>query len=748
MRALFRGVLVTLLLLVASAASAQTKTEVPQGEIGALLRFLASKQETKCTERCFTLDRLKLRGSPNGTLGFEMEGSVLANHAVAIPLFGPPDKLRIEAVTDDGKPASVGFENGHYYVMTASKRFALKGSLTLTKDLALDIPGPLNTLEADLTSGRVVEGARLAGLSGTTIHFDSGAGTVSEEPTVFQLSRAVRVLREIGFEYRLTMRSGSDLGVVRLPLAYGEKVLEVSGSTGWKVEGTELVLPTAGKSAVVTITGTLADATRSFSPDARSPYEWWLLESDAEHRLTVSGDAKQLDAVESPIPKTQPTGRLFLVKRGEKMSLQVQTLASLEALAAVVREHMRTVVLTQDGDLVSDDVLRYENNGVDFLAYGAAGRPIFLATDGSAERILRKDSDATAMMIPLRKGAHAARVQSLSRGSVALLFGRLDVPTTDHALTASRATVTIGLPARVHPIAVLGGDRTQWLVPPDVGIAAVVSLVLAWLVMTTRRDRVLLGLSLFGLSFVSIPAFGVVSGGVVLVMAIRLAARKLRGRPQAIRLALGGSFAALALVALVTFASTADKSGPVPAVQTEATVPADRPANAMTGEALHKAEEPNDNNQLGNHAALKSPADKGVAGDDDGKSKWKEHEKGASKDGGEKAGFLATDLEFGRFRLIGDGRLDGVAPVALSLPGFERSVVVSRELVTRDRPFQPAVLYLTETAILATGGVWLLVVGMLVISQRARLLALRDAILSLAAPTKSDDAARAPTPAE
>ncbi len=38
-------------------------------------------------------------------------------------------------------------------------------------------------------------------------------------------------------EYRLVMRSGSDLGVVRLPLAFGEKVLDVAGASGFRVEG-------------------------------------------------------------------------------------------------------------------------------------------------------------------------------------------------------------------------------------------------------------------------------------------------------------------------------------------------------------------------------------------------------------------------------------------------------------------------------------------------------------------------------
>ena len=70
------------------------------------------------------------------------------------------------------------------------------------------IAGPLNTLEADVSGGRVVEGAHISGVTGATIHFSRDGGAAQPQgPTVFQLSRAVRVGREISFEYRLVMRS-------------------------------------------------------------------------------------------------------------------------------------------------------------------------------------------------------------------------------------------------------------------------------------------------------------------------------------------------------------------------------------------------------------------------------------------------------------------------------------------------------------------------------------------------------------
>src|SRR5262249_18732867 len=160
-----------------------------------------------------------------------------------------------------------------------SRRFVVRGKLTLGDDLALTIPGPLNSFEAKLRSGRVVEGTTLSGVEAATLHFDREIADTTSGPPVFELSRALRVGHETTFEYRLSLRSGAELGVVRLPLRYGEKVLDVEGATGWKLEGNDLVLPTNGKTADVVIHGTMA-APRDIAPDERSTSEWWLVESD------------------------------------------------------------------------------------------------------------------------------------------------------------------------------------------------------------------------------------------------------------------------------------------------------------------------------------------------------------------------------------------------------------------------------------------------------------------------------------
>lgn len=658
------------------------------------------KPPPKCTEKCFVVTKLTLDGSvSSGTLGFVVEGAVLAEHPVAIPLFGSPNKIGIDSVIDNGKPAAVGFEGDHYFAMTSTKQFSIKGKLSLDKDLALSIPGPVNILETKLSAGRLVEGSKLSGLSATTVHFDGGETVKATEPTVFQLSRAFRVLRETGFEYRLVMRSGNDLGVIRLPLNLGEKVLEVSGSTGWKVEGSELVLPTAGNAASIAIVGTFAEPPKQLTPDARSSYEWWLVESDAEHRVlasTTASSAKQVDSAESPLPRTQASSRLFLAKRGESLDLSVQTLTSTEALAAVVRDHLRSVVLTARGDWVLDEQLTYENNGVDHLLFSPAGRAIFLSTDGVSERLMRGDNDQ--LMIGLRKGTHTVRVQSLSTANLSKLFGVTTVPTPDHPLTTSRTSLNLGLPHHIIPLALFGGDRSVWLVSVEHFFAVGIAIIAAWLAASTRRDRVLLAIGLSGVWFVAQPVFVATIAAMAVMVLLRIAGRLLKGSTQQIaRVAIVG---AAGLVVLMTF-------------------------------AVHKSYD-----AAPKYRALDVPPQTVPAGDD-----------GKNMDAVEKTTVLikkADESMVGNFAAqnAGPGILRGVAPVALPLPSADRYVGAARELVTRERPFQPRLVYVTTVALLPFAGLWLLSIAALAFVHRAKLIALRARFRELLAREP------APTPAE
>jgi hypothetical protein len=667
-------------------------------ELEALGAWVAKHKGPACTERCFALTRLRLTGSASsGSLKFELEGNLLVDGPLAVPLFGTPGHVRIEQATEGGKPAAIGFEGDHYFYAATSRRFALKGTLALDDDRALSIPGPLNTLEADLADGRCVEGARLSGLRGTTIHFDRALGTQpSVEPTVFQLSRAVRVGREIDFEYKLVMRSGSDLGVVRLPLPFGERVLDVSGAGGFRLEGTTLLLPTSGHSADIRITGTLAQA-GSFKPDDRSPYEWWLFESDAEHRVTVKGEARQLDSAESPIVRKLPTSRLYLAQRGQTLDVSIQTLSSVDVLAAVVRSHDRTVVLTQKGDLVSDETLGYENNGIDYLFMKPDGRPIYLATDGKAERIMHKEKGAEEVMVPLRTGSHTVRMQALAETTALGLAGRIEVPLATYPLTASRVGVTLGVPAFVYPLAFLGGDRPYWFLDDGDFIALGISLVLAFLVLRGWPRRVLGALALYGLWFMAEALFVGAVGLVILVAFFWLLGRLLSGKKLLLAVAalvMGGGF-----VLLIAMVGVAMRPGAAPRRQEAmpASPPAAEPAQSVA-ESLEKSRDD------GAVDAKSVPAG--------GRAKSGAYDR--------RGNFMAQDAA--------GGVLEGVTPVALTLPQYERSVYATRELVTRERPFRPVLVYATAWAVWPLVVGWLLCIVALIRLYRPALVALSERI--------------------
>ena len=680
-------------------------------ELESVATWLAQRNASAaCTEHCFVLTRLHLGGAADGEMRFSLEGAVLADKPVAVPLFGPPTHAHIDRVTENGKPAAVGFEQDHWFVLTASRRFVIEGTLSLEGDLALTLPGPLDALDAELTRGRVVEGAHLSGLVGATVHFDRDAvSSPAEEPPVFQLSRAVRIGRETTFEYRLVMRSGKDLGVVRLPLAFGEKVLDVQGSTGWTLQGSEIVLPTAGRSAQVTITGALASVTR-VEPDARSSYEWWLVESDAEHRLTVKGDARQIDTSQSPIARTQPSARLFMVGRGQHIDIAAQALVATEALAAVVREHDRTLVLTARGDLVADDTLSYENDGIDWLTWPPTGRAVFLATDGKAERVMRAADGAGEVLVPLRVGSHSVHLQSMDMESLGLFGGSMTVPTPTHALATSRATLTLGLPGRLHPVAVLGGDRPWLAFGAEDALALAASLVIALLALRGRLRRTLGAVALGGFWLLSAGAWALLVGAGVVSVAAWAASRLLPRGPR---------LAAAAAIGVAAFVLGLASMGRHSAPRSTTTVTTED-IGGLAGD-LKKADLEKSKQQLDQDVTIPLAAQVAL----DGKEGWM----------GQVNGRVVLD----------GGIVQGVAPVALPLPAYERSIVITRELVTRDRPLTLHLVYLTTTGLAPLVGLWLICLlwlGRLYSVEIARLVrALRE---RLARRPESDPGTQAP----
>jgi hypothetical protein len=621
----------------------------------------------ECDKGCFVLSSMSLHGAVGEPLAFELHGSVLFEGGVVkVPLFGPSNEVRLDDLSlGSGDKPVIGFEADHYYLLTAAPSFVLRGTVTLSSDQMLTVAGPLVSLDAKLSQGRLVEGSRLSGLTATTLHFDpmtpeSASEAESRTPKIFRLSRSLRIGKEVGFTYRLVMSQATPLGVVRLPLAYGEKVHEVAGAPGWTADALELSLPTTGNAADVTVSGVLnapaKEGVQSFGTDERSAYEWWLVESDPDFRVELGGEAKLVDNAQSPVPPTLPTARTYLVQRGQHLEVDAKSLVRGEVLAAVARMQHRFVSVTAGGEIIGDETIEYDNNGLDHLAFTPAGQPIYSSTDGQPGRILHTQAGSLEMLVPLGAGTHRLRVQTLSQARFLPLLGAMTVPMSDYPLTTSAVEVTIGLPPEIRPMALLGGDHARWAFGRGDGVAALLGIGLACFGFRTRRTRILGSVATVGLWLVSREAFVVATATLFVAGAVFLGSRFLRGN----RL-LGVS--AVALLCSMFAAKWALAGNAV-----------DEPRRELFVE-LPSIPQP--------ETSRPDPSFRG-----------------------------AVDTKA------------AVTPVSLSLPTSERYVRTSRQLVTSKHAFVPCLLYVTPSLLALLELAWLAVVGFLIFAHRAPIAAL------------------------
>jgi hypothetical protein len=625
-----------------------------------------------CSDDCWQLAHLTIRGSVNGPMTFELKGTVRAHEEQKIPLFGPPSQLRLDDLSMDGGLPTVTFDTERYYLITKARSFTLRGRMTLGSDQMISIVGPLLALDAPLTKGRLVEGEKLSGLSTTVLHFDpmtddaSSQAAKPQKPPVFRLSRSVRFGSDTSFVYRLVASHTSDLGLIRLPLAFGEKVHDVQGSTGWQVDGGELTLPTSGKEAEVTISGSLPPAAgpgappRIFKTDERSAYEWWMIEADPEHRVAVGGEGKLVETTQSPIPPTMPGSRVYLVQRNQALEVDSRSLVRGDVLAAVARTNQRFVAVTGTGEMISDESIMFDNNGLEHLLVAPAGKAMYLSTDGAAQPILHTQTGVPDVLVPLRPGSHKLRVQALADVRLWPLAGALKVPSSNYPIATSRMEVTVGLPDGVHPVAVLGGDRARWAFARGDLLALALGIAVACFGFRTNKTRALGAVVTAGLWFVSREGFVFASAGLFVVGAIFLASRFVRGTKLLV-----ASGAVLVAALLGGRWALADGA-------------AAEPTREMFVE----------------YPTIPSP----------------------------EITHAATAV---------DGSLDtkaGITPVSLSIPISERYVQSSRQLVTKERPFAMRIVYVTSNLVTGLQLAWLVMLGLLAWMHRDRLAGLRTRI--------------------
>jgi hypothetical protein len=253
--------------------------------------------------------------------------------------------------------------------------------------------------------------------------------------------------------------------------------------------------------------------------------------------------------------------------------------------------------------------------------------------------------------------------------------------------------VRLGLPALVYPLAFLGGDRAEWFLDEGDVIAVLIAAAVAWLALRGWRRRVLGTIALGGLWFISEALFVTIVVCIVLGAALWVLARLLAGRKYAWMLALvvlGGGFVLLMGVMSVVLTPR------------------------FKSASVHEPASPSPPAEVSSD--MREQAVGAGAGKDDAPAPQRAKAEGY----GRRGNFMAQDAA--------GGVLEGVTPVALTLPQYERSVYATRELVTRERPFRPVLVYATAWAAWPLGMGWLLCVALLLRIHRPELRAVSSRI--------------------
>jgi hypothetical protein len=224
-----------------------------------------------------------------------------------------------------------------------------------------------------------------------------------------------------------------------------------------------------------------------------------------------------------------PGSRVYLVQRNTQIEVDSKSLVRGDVLAAVARTNRRFVAITGTGELISDEAIAFDNNGLEHLMVSPAGKAMYLSTDGAAQRILHTEAGASDVLVPIRPGSHTLRVQSLADVSLWSIAGAVKVPGSNYPIATSSMEVTVGLPESMHPVAVLGGDRARWAVSRADLLALALGALVACFGFRTRKTRALGALVTAGLWFVSREGFVFASGGLFVVGSIFLASRFIRG---------------------------------------------------------------------------------------------------------------------------------------------------------------------------------------------------------------------------
>ncbi|WP_394836560.1 hypothetical protein LVJ94_06590 [Pendulispora rubella] len=539
-----RALLVSLCAFV-SSVDAQAEPTL-SGSIEEIRAWVDEHREaTECSQHGSILEQLTISSDNEKRVAhFALTGRVLAGTPQNIPLFAEPSTVRIRDAKLNGAPATIGFENDQWFLLTAEKRFTLTGTLVFDEFGKLTVVGPINAVDVEAKHGWVgtateEEQTHFNAAQSLELYFATlGSKVVGKAVEVrpeFVVRRIFRVGESTQFEYQIQIFDAQGVGVQTFPLGMGEEVTGVSGANAWEPTGGGIKLRIVDTRARVTIRGNIAKLGPIVADPRSTNGESLLLESDPEYEVKLAGGSPGRSR------------RELQIFPGEEISVSVSKRPPGEDwVGAAVWRHDRQAALLASGSLLVNDAITYDNGAFDELPLRVPGRLSYAATDGFSQAW----GSQGPMDVAVSQGRHTLQLQSRQDGPLRWFAGRLDVPGPTLPLAASTGSLSVGLPAQVHPIVSVGGDQPHWFVGHvRDAVALALSIVLAWLAFARRRSRVACAFSALGL-WCSAPAVFAVVGTFAVGAAVLCTACKRMGPGWARRLIVGMGVLALAAPAL------------------------------------------------------------------------------------------------------------------------------------------------------------------------------------------------------
>jgi hypothetical protein len=178
-----------------------------------------------------------------------------------------------------------------------------------------------------------------------------------------------------------------------------------------------------------------------------------------------------------------------------------------EALSVVISKHSRLAVWTSDGDLVFQDQIDYQNNGLDFVSLKSGGKNLYLDIDAEPQKILGQDAINDEIMLPMQKGRHKVRLQGITTAKKGFLFGLLPLPFPDYPLTISQAVIEVDTPAGINPLWLFGGEGYANNIALSWVINLLLSLLISTILFKKLNIRIAATIFLFGLFLFSLGLY-------------------------------------------------------------------------------------------------------------------------------------------------------------------------------------------------------------------------------------------------